>query len=219
MKRRAERSERVLIEGPVGQIECLVEELSGPGSEVAAVICHPHPLFGGSMENKVVHTVSRALHRLNINTVRFNFRGVGQTSGEHDEGRGETDDAVAVVDWAMQHFEARQLWLAGFSFGAWIAVRVAAQRQCTQLITIAPPVQRFAIRDEPQPECDWLIVQGSADELVDCDAVIAWVNELQPGPELVVLPGVDHLFHGALTELRETLVSNLGEEIEDTPPV
>ncbi len=219
MKRRADRSERVLIEGPVGQIECLVEEITGPGGDVVAVICHPHPLFGGSMENKVVHTVSRALHRLGISTVRFNFRGVGQTDGEHDEGRGETDDAVAVIDWAMERFEARQLWLAGFSFGAWIAVRAAARRECSQLITIAPPVQRFAIRDEPQPDCDWLIVQGSADELVNSDAVIEWVNELRPGPALVVLPDVDHLFHGALTELRETLVANLGEEIEDTPPV
>lgn len=172
------------------------------------------------MDNKVVHTVSRALHRLGFSTVRFNFRGVGQSQGEHDEGRGETDDTVRVVEWAADRFVkiARRsdagagIWLAGFSFGAWIAMRTALRRPCEQLITVAPPVQRFAIRDEQQPDCPWLIVQGAADELVDSDAVIEWVNELRPGPELVVLPGVDHFFHGALTELRDVLINSLGAE-------
>ncbi len=218
MSLRADVVERELIEGSAGAIECLVEEVSDGPRAASAVICHPHPLFGGSMDNKVVHTLSRALHRLGISTVRFNFRGVGKSAGEHDEGRGETDDALRVTDWLQQRLPAEALWLAGFSFGAWIAMRAASARDCQQLITVAPPVQRFAITDEPQPECDWLIVQGAADELVDSAAVVKWVNELQPGPELVVLPEVDHFFHGALTELREILISNLEKKLNDAPP-
>lgn len=218
MNLRADVVEREIIEGPAGAIECLVEEVSGGSQAASAVICHPHPLFGGSMDNKVVHTLSRALHRLGISTVRFNFRGVGKSAGEHDEGRGETDDALRVIDWLQRRLPAETLWLAGFSFGAWIALRAAAERDCRQLITVAPPVQRFAIMDEPQPGCDWLIVQGDADELVDSAAVVEWVNDLQPGPELVVMPGVDHFFHGALTELRQILVSNLAKKLKIAPP-
>lgn len=217
MSRRADIVERKLIAGPAGDIECLVEEVSGSDRSICALVCHPHPLFGGSMDNKVVHTVSRALHRLGINTVRFNFRGVGKSQGEHDEGRGETDDALAVIDWMLGRWPASALWLAGFSFGAWIALRAAGARDCAQLITVAPPVQRFAIKEEPEPDCPWLIVQGDADELVDSAAVIDWVNQLPPGPELVVLPEVDHFFHGALTELRETLIGNLEGKTENAP--
>ena len=215
MTLRADKPEKILLDGEAGKIECVVEVV--PDATAFAVLCHPHPLFGGTMDNKVVHTLGRALHRLGISTIRFNFRGVGHSTGEHDAGKGETGDAVAVVDWAKQRFagsaddetSSNDLWLAGFSFGAWIAVRTAARRHCAQLVTIAPPVQRFAIRDEPQPDCPWLIIQGSADELVDSDAVIEWVNELGPGPEFVLLPGVDHFFHGALTQLRDTLLTNL----------
>lgn len=200
---------RVQLDGPAGTIECLVEEVEPGASGAVAVVCHPHPLHGGTMNNKVVYTLSRALHQLRISTVRFNFRGVGKSAGEHDEGRGETDDALFVADWAVQHLGGDGLWLGGFSFGAWISLRAAALRRCARLISVAPPVQRFAIIEEPQPDCPWLIVQGSEDELVSCDAVIDWVNQLRPGPELVVLPGADHFFHGALTALRETLVNNL----------
>lgn len=212
MTLRANKPEKVLLQGDAGSIECVVEEVTTEDNDAFAVVCHPHPLFGGSMDNKVVHTLSRALHRLGISTVRFNFRGVGESAGLHAEGIGETDDAVVVADWATGRFRQHgrtQLWLAGFSFGAWIAVRTAARRACRQLITVAPPVERFAIRNEPQPDCPWLIVQGSADELVDSDAVLEWVNEMRPGPELVVLPDVDHFFHGALTQLRDTLIGNL----------
>lgn len=216
---RADKSRRTQIDGQAGTIECLVEEVSNGIGETFGVICHPHPLYGGSMDNKVVHTISRALHRLGISTVRFNFRGVGLTQGSHDEGRGETDDAVAVVDWAREQLGGQALWLAGFSFGAWIAVRTAAHRECAQLITVAPPVRRFAITEETQPQCPWLIVHGSADELVDCDAVIEWVNSLQPGPELVVLPDEDHFFHGAQSLLRDTLVQNLSPGSANAAPV
>lgn len=220
MTLRADKPEKVFLDGDAGKIECVVEEVSVPGVTAHAVLCHPHPLYGGTMDNKVVHTLGRALHRMGISTVRFNFRGVGQSEGEHDAGIGETDDAIVVADWAQERFgrpgdaESKWggLWLAGFSFGAWIAVRATARRRCAQLVTVAPPVQRFAIREEAQPECPWLIVQGSADELVDSDAVIDWVNELRPGPEFVLIPGVDHFFHGALTQLRDTLLDNLGDD-------
>ncbi len=209
MSRKRPTARRVELAGAGGAIECLVEQVESGASGAVAVICHPHPLYGGSMDNKVVHTVSRALHHLHISTVRFNFRGVGKSQGTHDEGRGETDDALIVADWACAELGGDELWLAGFSFGAWVALRAAARTDCAQLISIAPPVRRFAIMEEAQPACPWLIVQGSADELVSCEAVIDWVNQLQPGPELVVLPDADHFFHRALTVLKNTLIENL----------
>ena len=198
------RPEHVSIAGQAGALEAIVEDPGTQGPSYG-VICHPHPLYGGTMDNKVVTTVARALQETGIPTLRFNFRGVGASAGEFDQGVGETADADAVAAWGAQRWPGRSLVIAGFSFGGYVALRLAQQRPPRCLITIAPAVQGFAA-STPVPHCPWLVVQGDADELVDPAGVIDWVNTLDPKPRLVVLPGVGHFFHGRLRELRDAVI-------------
>jgi alpha/beta superfamily hydrolase len=158
------------------------------------------------MDNKVVTTVARALHETGIPTLRFNFRGVGASAGAFDEGVGETADADAVAAWGRERWPGRDLVIAGFSFGAYVAMRLALQRVPRHLITIAPALERFNAFGMAVPRCPWLVVQGDADDVVDPRAVINWVNGLDPKPRLVVLTGVGHFFHGRLNELRDAVV-------------
>ncbi len=204
--------ERLSIEGPAGALEAVLED-PGATDTRYAVVCHPHPLYGGTMHNKVVTTVARALQDAGIPTLRFNFRGVGASAGVFDRGRGESADADAVATWGARRWPGRMLVIAGFSFGAYVALRLAQLRPVRQLITIAPAIQQL---DEAAteldkeatavPHCPWLVVLGDADEVVDPAAVIAWVNDLEPRPQLVVLPGVGHFFHHRLHELRAIVI-------------
>ncbi len=198
-------AERCRIAGPVGALEALCTEPTG-GIEAFAVVCHPHPLFGGTMDNKVVTTLARALQECGMATVRFNFRGVNSSEGSYDEGRGETEDAVAVADWAARRWPGTRLVAAGFSFGAYVAWCLAARRAATRLITIAPPVQRFDFSVCEPPEVPWLVVQGDADEVVDAESVRTWAQSALPRASLVLLPGVGHFFHGHLQELRAAVI-------------
>jgi alpha/beta superfamily hydrolase len=200
--------ERLLIEGPGGTLEAIVEDPGGEGSSYA-VVCHPHPLFGGTMDNKVVTTVARALREVGIPTLRFNFRGVGASTGVFDQGIGETADADAAARWGAARWPARTLVIAGFSFGAYVALRLAQQRMPRHLITVAPAIQRFDASSTPVPRCPWLVVQGDADDVVDPAAVIDWVSGLEPKPRLAVLPGAGHFFHGRLHELRDAVITTL----------
>jgi hypothetical protein len=197
--------EPVLIDGPVGQLEGIVEDPRSVPLPGFAVLCHPHPLHGGTMENKVVHTIARAFQEAGYSSVRFNFRGVGASQGHHDEGRGETEDALAVIAWARRRWPAAPLALAGFSFGALIALRAAAVALPKCLVTVAPAVARTDYAQIVRPDCPWLIVQGEADQLVDYRDVQAFAARFVPPPELKLLPGVDHFFHGRLQELRALL--------------
>ena len=198
------RPEHVSIAGQAGTLEAIAEDPGVPGTSYG-VICHPHPLYGGTMDNKVVTTVARALQETGIPTLRFNFRGVGASAGEFDQGVGETADADAVAAWGAERWAGRSLVIAGFSFGGYVALRLAQQRLPRCLITIAPAIQGFAA-STAVPRCPWLVVQGDADELVDPSGVIDWVNTLDPKPRLVVLPGVGHFFHGRLRELRDAVI-------------
>ena len=138
------------------------------------------------MHNKVVHTLARAFVSGNIATLRFNFRGVGSSEGQYDDGRGEVDDVLAAVDWMAARRPGLPVWLGGFSFGAYIATRAALNLDVGQLITIAPPVDRYAFDSLHHPECPWLVVQGDEDELVSIEAVLGWAEQLEPQPELVI---------------------------------
>jgi alpha/beta superfamily hydrolase len=199
------RTERLFIDGPVGRLEAILELSTAQETLGAVVVCHPHPQHGGTMHNKVAHTLARAFGRAGFASLRFNFRGTEQSEGEFDEGKGELDDALAVVNWMRERYPDSILWLAGFSFGAAIAVKAAVATEVDGLVSVAPAISRFATGLESQPTCPWLIVQGDQDELVDVEETVAWVDGLEPGPELLIIPGGEHFFHGRLNELREAV--------------
>jgi alpha/beta superfamily hydrolase len=196
---------RTTISGPAGSLEAIIEDPGGAAAQFG-LVCHPHPLYGGTMENKVVTTVARALRDAGMPTLRFNFRGVGNSEGAFDGGIGETADAAAAAAWGAARWPERRPVLAGFSFGAYVALRLAQRLPAAHLITVAPPVTGFDFSGMTAPPCPWLVVQGDADEVVDPQSVIAWANRLEPRPRLVVLPQVGHFFHGRLQELRETVI-------------
>lgn len=193
------------IPGPAGRLEGVVESTAAAHADAVAVVCHPHPVYHGTMNNKVVHTVARAVNRLNRPAVRFNFRGVGRSQGDYANGVGETEDALAVIGWVRESWPAAELWLAGFSFGAFVALRTAAEAGPACLVTIAPPIQRFAVTEQRRPNCPWLIVQGDRDELVDSMEVADWASRLRPQARFEMMSDTDHFFHGRLTRLREII--------------
>jgi alpha/beta superfamily hydrolase len=201
--------ERLEIAGPSGPLEALVETPAEFDGARMAVVCHPHPLFGGTMTNKVVHVAARALQEKGYATVRFNFRGVGTSAGAFDDGRGEADDATAVADWAAQRWPGATLTLAGFSFGSFVAFQVAGRRAALQLLMIAPPVRRFDFTQHAAPTVPWVVFQGDQDELVDWRDVKSWTETVTPAPTVVILPGAEHFFHGRLNDLRAEIQARL----------
>jgi len=205
--------EIVMLDGPAGRIEALYESPKNVALAGCAVVCHPHPVHGGTMLNKVVHTLARAFVTKQMTSLRFNFRGVGLSEGDFDQGEGELADALAAIAWIRNRCPGVPLWLAGFSFGGAIAMHAALQSSPSGLVTIAPAVYRFANKMTAQPDCPWLIVQGDKDELVDIDETIEYLNGLQPGPRLAVFPDGEHFFHGRLVELRNTIEKFIAENV------
>lgn len=199
----------ITLQGPVGKLDAVITRPPEQKSSIIAVICHPHPLYGGTMNNKVVTTIARALQDLGIWTVRFNFRGVEKSEGEYGNGVGESEDLVAILEWVKKEFSNYQIWLAGFSFGAGVAISVAAKWPIKQLITVAPPVGRVEFLHLPEPTMPWLLVQGGADEVIAAEKVLAWVKTLPHQPQLIYFPDAGHFFHGQLVELRNELVKML----------
>lgn len=200
----------LLLQGPAGDLEVL---LSPPPSEdppkAIAIICHPHPLYGGTMTNKVVTTLSKAFNQLEMQTIRFNFRGIGKSAGTYADGIGEQEDLLAVIEWITEISPKTPIWLAGFSFGAYISICIAAQQTFAGLVSVAPPVNRFPFEVIPVITCPWIVVQGEKDEVVPVDDVKAWTEKLNPRPELILFPDATHFFHGQLTELRDVVVQKL----------
>lgn len=200
---------QVTIAGAAGNIEALLEEgkAGAPFSVSAyvALICHPHPLYGGTMDNKVVSTLVRTYRELGITSLRFNFRGVGASEGEHDEARGEVDDLCIINEWLQAQYPGRQLLLAGFSFGSAIAAAASERIPVAQMILIAPPVTRYSYAPQGAFACPVTLVLGGQDELVDVEAVLAWLQSLAAPVETIVIPEASHFFHGQLNSLREKL--------------
>lgn len=193
-------SQRVLIQGPTGSIEAV---LAVPDAEPAgvAVIAHPHPLFGGTMDNKVVQTLAKAFLELGLAAVRFNFRGVGASEGRFDEGQGETEDAAAVAQWARGQVPRGRLVLAGFSFGAAVQARVAHRIEPDRLVLVAPAVTRLEM--PPVPERT-LVIHGELDDVVPLKDALDWARP-QELP-IVLIPGGEHFFHGRLNLLKRLVV-------------
>jgi len=198
----------LVLPGPAGNLEAVLDDprqSTDAAPSQVAVVCHPHPLFGGTMTNKVVHILARTFNERGAPTLRFNFRGVGKSAGIHDDGQGETEDVIAVLEWIRARWPHATIWLAGFSFGAAMALR-ASQHGAppAALITVAPAL-RWLNQLADAPECPWLIVQGDKDELVDAQAVQSWVSTLARAPQLTLLAGAEHFFHGRLNDLRDVV--------------
>jgi alpha/beta superfamily hydrolase len=197
--------ESLRLEGPAGPIEAVFESPEGGAPCALAVVCHPHPLYGGALTNKVVHTVARAFVAQGAACLRFNFRGVGASAGSYDEGRGETEDLLAVVRAGQARLPGLPLWLGGFSFGSFVALRGQAAAGAALLVTVAPPIGRWDFANVEAPACPWLVIQGDRDELVDHRQVGRWMSGFAPQASLVLLQGAEHFFHGRLLEVKDAV--------------
>ena len=205
------KHQRVLIDGPHGKIEVFVEP--HPAAHGIALVSHPHPLFGGTADNKVVTTISRAFRELDCITLRPNFRGVGGSEGDHDHGGLETEDQLAVLAWAQEQYGAQfatppPVYLAGFSFGAFVTTRVAKYladqgkpaRRLVLVGTAAGYVEGARQYDTEAVATDSIVIHGSSDETVKLDNVLAWAEPLEI--PVIVIPGADHFFHRKLHLIR-----------------
>jgi hypothetical protein len=191
--------ERLLVPGPVGDLEVVLNDPGG-GRRALALIAHPHPLHGGTLDNKVVQTLAKHFFGQGCVAVRMNFRGVGASAGTFDQGVGETHDWLAVVRSMRARFGALPLAAAGFSFGAFVQARVAEQLQPARLVLVAPPLGRFPVPRVPEHT---LVVHGEEDDVVPLEDVLEWARP-QSLP-IVVVPGCSHFFHGKLLELARIL--------------
>jgi len=198
-----------LIEGPAGQLQLDID-LPKDAPQGVAVICHPHPQHGGSKDNKVVFTLARAATMAGLAAVRLNFRGVGESIGDYDAGVGEVDDAGAVRDWALQASGLPLAALAGFSFGAAVALRLAAADAPPRLVTVGLPSAYFE-QGVPRPDSDWLALFGETDDIIDVNASIAAVRELEPSVDVQILEDAGHFLHGRLVDLRKRVLAHLNE--------
>lgn len=199
------------IDGPSGPLEILIEKPAGE-PRAAVVFAHPHPTQGGTMHTKVVFQATKALARIGCVVLRFNFRGVGRSAGQWDEGRGELDDYRTAVDFMAAQYPAAELWAAGFSFGAYVALTVGAEddRICA-LIGIAPPVDRYdfeAVKTSPKPK---FIIHGEADELISLKQTREFYARLADPKELVEIDRANHLFEGQVSEVGDALEDLLAD--------
>ncbi|NPU92837.1 MAG: alpha/beta fold hydrolase [Gammaproteobacteria bacterium] len=204
--------QRIDLQGPAGVLQAIAaapkDAGNGPGN--VTIVCHPHSLMGGTMDNKVVHTVARARRDCGHRTVRFNFRGVAGSAGAFDHGMGESDDLLAVIDWVRQVRPEDRIWLAGFSFGSFVAARTCARAvergdPIDHLLLIAPAVVNYDFGQLQQFPVPLQLIYGDADEVVDSQEIRHWSEGVQSRKSVHCLPGAGHFFHGRLTELKEIL--------------
>lgn len=206
MSATARPGEAVTILGPAGDLQARLETPAGD-PVFRAVVCHPHSLHGGSMDNKVVTTLTRTARNAGGVVLRVNFRGVGASAGEYDAGRGETGDMLAVWHWLAERYPALPGWLAGFSFGSYVAARGAgelrhADHAPAALLLVAPPVHHYGFDELPDPGCPVTVIQGDADEVVPAEQVRSWTQRWTPRPELIEFADTGHFFHGRLGDLQ-----------------
>ncbi len=193
-----------LIQGPSGQLQIKFHKGQ---SDTLFVMCHPHPLYQGTMDNKVVTMAIKALFDLGFSTLRFNYRGVGKSEGAYGHGVGETEDLLCVIDWAKQHMGFDRLILGGFSFGCYVAYRGAGILHPDRLLMVAPAIAHMDFSILPVPDMPYLVIQGGADEVVSAEATYEFVADHANSPLITLekLPNVGHFFHGELIRLKELI--------------
>lgn len=208
------QSETFFLAGPVGDLEsCLTYPINDKENiSCIVIICHPHPLHGGTMDNKVVTTVSRAVVEMGMLSVRFNFRGVGASYGNYDDGQGEVDDLKYVIKWCQDEYPDVPILLAGFSFGSFIAWSAMFQRivEPAALLMVAPPINRFSYA-QFQSTCPLIVVQGKQDDIVDAVVVKNWFDKQKLEHKCFISMQTGHFFHGQLVALKEHLTSTIAE--------
>ena len=191
------------IEGAAGAIEC---QLSAPKDKAlgVAVICHPHPLYGGAMSNKIVYTLDGAARQFGLVSLRFNFRGVGRSAGTHDHAMGETDDCVQLGQWLRDRYPDLPLLQAGFSFGGYVSLHAATRLKPTAMITVAPPLDGYidAMGQPPHPGCPWLTIHSRDDDVVSFDQMRKAAEIYKPAPQWIEVDNAGHFFHGRLGDIK-----------------
>lgn len=197
------------VMGPAGSLDVRWQETER--NELGVLMCHPHPLFDGTMDNKVVTTITRAAAGMGLPTLRFNFRGVGNSEGEHDNGQGEQQDVLTMMNYAQTQLGWQKIILAGFSFGSGMACLAAcAQPQdIAGLFLIAPPVHHFDAPNQLPYDFETHIYLGDDDEVVPVDEMLNWAERVIPTPHLDVFAGGGHFFHGRLGELKKLFLADV----------
>lgn len=199
------------MDGPAGRLEAMLWTAHNRDPALVAVFCHPHPLFAGTMHNKVVYQAAKALHQLGFPVLRFNFRGAGLSDGEHDKGRGEQDDVRAALEYLAGQFPAKPILLGGFSFGAWVGLRVGCEdSRVTKLIGLGIPVDNSNLDYLRACQKPKLIIQGGNDQYGSRGNVEALFAEIPEPKRLVIIDGADHFFAGKLDQAAATITSWLG---------
>ncbi|MEM1243992.1 MAG: alpha/beta fold hydrolase [Pseudomonadota bacterium] len=206
------QSQSFFLSGPAGQLQCHID-YPQPLRDAAmrqgiVIVCHPHPLHGGTMTNKVVTTVARSFNHLGLPSIRFNYRGVGESAGSYGDTIGEAEDLRAILTWIQTHRPDYPIYLAGFSFGTVVVSRVAMNPVIKQLLLIAPPVNHYDFTSLPKPVCPRFVVIGEVDEVVPCKEVEAWVEVAKPQPKLITVEETSHFFHSKLITLKDIIVTH-----------
>jgi uncharacterized protein len=208
------------LNGPAGKLEALLWTVSNPNPPIAALVCHPHPLFGGTMHNKVVYHTARALHRRGMPVLRFNFRGAGASEGAHDRGASEQQDVRAALDYLSAEFPAAQILLAGFSFGSWVGLRVGcADERVAELIGLGLPVDNSDLTDLRACTKPKLLIQGGYDQFGSRANIEAFFETVPEPKRLVLINGADHFFTGQLDKVAAAIDAWLDERHSQTAEI
>jgi len=203
----APNDRRFLLHTSSGQLELMTRKgqaLSDSSSDWLTIVCHPHPEYGGTMDNKVVTTVARAAREVGLDSLRFNYRGVGKSTGSYGNFDGECEDFDSIIRWVSSETDKTKLILVGFSFGsAVVGVRTNQIEQCEHTVLIAPPVERYSYPNNFNMPVS--IIQGADDEVVEAEMVTDWVHSIESGYDYYLSGKTSHFFHGKLVELRQKL--------------
>ena len=205
-------NEKSLIAGAAGAIEIATHVASGPTARAIAIIAHPHPMFGGTMDNKVTTTLARAMFTAGAATYRFNFRGIGRSEGAHSDGRGETDDLLTVITHAQNEHPDLPLWLAGFSFGGAVVLAASEIKTVEEMVLVAPAFERMShwrnVESGGRPPASTLLIHGEKDDTVPLEDSLSWARSREIA--VCVVPNADHFFHARLHIVKRLTMRHLG---------